>query len=141
MRTFALLICLTGFFGFTVLCHATGEPSNDLHAKAEAYIATNRFREAIAVYDLLLEGNPKFENALNNRGFAYVLTGDMEAAEEDFRSALALSPDLELSLANLASLLINSDRRDEARPIVRKLITSYPENGEYERVWQVLSSR
>jgi tetratricopeptide (TPR) repeat protein len=106
-----------------------------------AYTQAGRAPEAIAIYDGLLGGNPKFENGLNNRGFAYLLTGDFEAAEEDFRSALALSPDLELSLANLASLLINTDRDDEARPIMRKLITSYPENGEYERVWRVLSSR
>ena len=106
-----------------------------------AYTQAGRVEEAIAIYDGLLEGNSKFENGLNNRGFAYLLTGDLEAAEEDFRSALALSPDLERSLANLASLLINTDRADEARPIMRKLITDYPQNGEYQRVWQVLSGR
>lgn len=99
-----------------------------------ALTQAGRADEAILVYNSLLERNPKFENGLNNRGFARLTKQEWDAAEQDFRSVLALSPDMELALANLASLYLNTGRSGEATPIMRQLTKKYPENQEYRRV-------
>jgi len=105
-----------------------------------ALTQAQRLDEALSTFDRLLAGNPKFETSLNNRGFLLLLMGDTERAEEDFVSALALSPDMELALANYASLLINTDRADEAREIVRNLIRRFPSNPDYLQVWDYLNT-
>ena len=104
-----------------------------------ALTQAGRPEEALALYDSLLLLNPKFETGLNNRGFARLYLNDFSGAEADFKAALALSPDLELAMANLASLFLNTNREEEARPIVAKLIRLYPGNGEYARVWNMLN--
>ncbi|MGB1050135.1 MAG: tetratricopeptide repeat protein [Rhodothermales bacterium] len=98
-----------------------------------ALTQAGRLQEASDVFDRLVLANPKFETGLNNRGFMHLLIGDLEAAEQDFRSALALSPDLEQSEANLASILMNTGRVSEARPMVEKLIERFPANPEYRQ--------
>jgi len=106
-----------------------------------ALTQAERLDEALSVFNNLLRGNPKFETGLNNRGFLNLLLGDFESAELDFKAALALSPDLELAQANYASLLINTGRPEEARPIVRQLIRAYPTNSEYLSVWDYLNAQ
>lgn len=103
-----------------------------------ALTQAGRPEEAIDLYNRLLELNPKFETGLNNRGFARLYVNDLEGAEADFKQALALSPDLEQAMANLASLYLNTNRQEEARPIVLKLVRLYPENAEYAQVWNML---
>ena len=103
-----------------------------------ALTQNGQVQAAIDLYTSLLEDHPKYENALNNRGYAFLVLGDLETAESDFTKALALSPDMELALANLASLYINTGREEEAKPLVRTLITRYPENPQYASVWDLL---
>jgi Tfp pilus assembly protein PilF len=98
-----------------------------------ALTQADRLQEASDVFDRVVSANPKFETGLNNRGFMHLLIGDIPAAEADFRSALDLSPDLEQAQANLASILINTGRGDEARPIVERLIEKHPGNPEYRQ--------
>jgi len=105
-----------------------------------ALTQASRFQEAVSVYDRLVGLNPLFETGLNNRGFARLMIEDIEGAEADFVAALALSPDMELALANLASLYLNTDRQAEAVPIVKRLITRFPQNQEYRQVWDAISS-
>ncbi len=104
-----------------------------------ALTQAGRIQEAITVYDEILIRNPLFENGLNNRGFARLMDQDIEGAEIDFKAALALSPDMELALANLASLYLNTNRTDLAIPILRQLIKKYPLNPEYIRIFKIIS--
>ena len=104
-----------------------------------ALTQSGRIAEAIGVYDRLIQLNPLFETGLNNRGFARLMSEDLTGAEADFKSALAISPDMELALANLASLYLNTARQDEAKPLVRRLISLFPENPEYKQVWELVS--
>ena len=98
-----------------------------------ALTQAGRLQEASEVFDRLVAANPKFETGLNNRGFMHLLIGDLEGAEADFRATLRLSPDLEQAQANLASILINTGRMGEARPIVERLIEQHPSNPEYRQ--------
>ncbi len=94
--------------------------------------------EALATFDAILTDNPKFEEAYNDRGFTRALLGDMAGAEADFRAALALDPDAILPLANLASLYFNTDRKAEARPLVKRLLELDPSNDDYRMFWNML---
>ncbi len=98
-----------------------------------AFTQAGRLQEASNLFDRLVEANPKFETGLNNRGFMHLVLGDIDAAEADFRSALSLSPDLEQAEANLASILINTGRIAQARPMVERLVQRYPSNPDYRQ--------
>lgn len=98
-----------------------------------------RLEEALGLYDRLISANPKFEAGWNNRGYVHLVAGQMTAAEADFREALSLNPNLELAKANLASLLYNLGRLDEARPLVRDLMNRHPENAQYEQMWRLVA--
>ena len=99
-----------------------------------------QINEAISLYDRMLQDNALYENAWNNRGFARLMIEDLEGAESDFKAALALSPDMELAMANLASFYLNTNRNDEAIPLVRRLIKRYPQNAGYAQVWTMLTA-
>lgn len=98
---------------------------------AAASVALERPQEAIPIYDAVLADNPLFQQALNNRGYARVLTGDLAGAESDFKEALALDPDARQPLANLASLYFNTGRAAEALKLVERLVSLEPQNQEY----------
>ena len=106
-----------------------------------ALTQANRLQEASNVFDRLVSANPTFENGLNNRGFMHLVLGDIEAAEADFRATLSLSPDLEQAQANLASILINTGRTAEARPIVERLIEQHPSNAEYRQAMAFIAQQ
>lgn len=105
-----------------------------------AFSRANRLTEAEEVFNRLVELNPKFDTGLNNRGFLFLLMGDLDRAEADFRQALTLDPDLEMANANLASILMNTGREEEAKPIVRELQRRHPANPDYRRAWEILTT-
>ncbi|NND69993.1 MAG: tetratricopeptide repeat protein [Rhodothermales bacterium] len=94
---------------------------------------------ALGTYDRLLTLNPKFEGAYNNRGFARLVLGDVAGAESDFKQSLALYPDGENSLANLASLYYNTNRPDSALIMVDRLIRIDPSNSDYVEFRMIIS--
>lgn len=105
---------------------------------AEALIKAGKPDEAIAELNTLLRENPSFEGAWNNRGYAYVLQGDLAKAEADFLRELQLQPDPELALANLASVYVNTGRGAKAKPIVARLRRMRPGHPPYENFWNVV---
>lgn len=105
---------------------------------ATTYTAIQRLDDALAVFDTILDAHPGFGDAYNNRGFARLMQGDLEGAEADFRAALALHPDAEQALANLASLYLNTERHDEARPLAQRLLRLQPDNPQYRQLAALL---
>lgn len=105
---------------------------------ASAYSQNGRQQDAIELFTGLVAANPNLTDAYNDRGFAYVLTGDAERAEADFKEAIALDPDSERALANLASLYFNTGRKDEARPYVRRLLDIDSANLQFQRLWSLV---
>ena len=106
-----------------------------------AFTQANRFEEASTIFDRLTSANPKYEAGWNNRGFLHLLIGDLEGAEADFRAALALDPNLEQAQANLASILINTGREQEARPILDELIKRHPGNADYRQALEYVRAQ
>ncbi len=80
-----------------------------------------RDREALAIYDRLIESAPDAPAEVwNNRGVCQKATWDTAAAEQSFRRALELEPDSPQVLANLGFLLYERMRHGEARPLLRR---------------------
>ena len=105
---------------------------------ASAYSQNGLQQDAIDLFGRILSANPKLTDAYNDRGFAYVLMGDAERAEADFLEAIALDPDSERALANLASLYFNTGRKEEARPYVRRLLDIDSANLQFRRLWSLV---
>ena len=94
--------------------------------------------EAIITFDDALRRNPKQAEAYNNRGYAHILNRDFDAAENDFKAAIELDPDLEQAIANLASLYLNTNRLDVARIYAQRLIQLDPANLQYRQLWEYI---
>ncbi len=105
---------------------------------ASAYSQDGQLNEAISIFDTILEANPTFDEAYNNRGFTRVVLGDLQGAEEDFLAALALNPDAPHYLGNVASLYYNTNRKAEARPYVQRLLAMEPGNASYRQLWDLV---
>lgn len=106
---------------------------------ATAYSNDGQLDMALSLFDTILDANPKYDEAYNNRGFTRVLLGDAEGAEADLLMALSLDPDAIYPLANLASLYFNTDRRDEARPHIKRLLELDPMNPDYQQLWNLVN--
>lgn len=109
-----------------------------LNELGTALTDAGRLNEALDAFNRVLEANPVFAQAYNNRGFVHILMRDFVTAEQDFRRALELSPDAEQALANLASLYLNTNRKSEAMPYARRLLELYPQTAAYHRLWDLL---
>ena len=115
-------------------------PAN-LHFKrqlASGYVHNGRFVQAAAVLNEVLAANPKYADAYSDRGYTHVLLRDFVKAEADLLAAIALNPDLEPALANLASLYFNTDRIAEARALVQRLLELDRTNIQYHQLWDLV---
>ncbi len=106
---------------------------------ATTYTNLGDYDRAITLFSEILDGDRNFDRSINNRGFAFLLSGRLEEAEADFKAAIALDPNAEMALANLASLYYNTGKADDARPLVRRLLKIRPLNTDYARMWSLLS--
>lgn len=109
-----------------------------LNQLGSTYTEARRIDEALEVFNRLLEANPKYAEAHNNRGFARIFRREFDQAEDDFLKAIALDPDAEQAIANLASLYLNTGRAAEARPYARRLLDLAPDNANYQRLWDLV---
>ncbi|MCB9236226.1 MAG: tetratricopeptide repeat protein [Bacteroidia bacterium] len=97
-------------------------------------INQNSLDRALLILNQLIQYAPSNSTAFNNRGFAYVLQNKMDLAEKDFLRALALDPDSETALANLASLYLNTGDKATCLKYARRLVREYPGNAGYVKL-------
>jgi tetratricopeptide (TPR) repeat protein len=107
---------------------------------ASTHVALGEPEEAIAILDVVLEDNPVFHHAYNNRGYAYLLSGDYDRAESDFLTTLDLDPDYTLALANLASFYFNFGDPLRAKPFIDRLVELEPANRQYKEFKDAVDS-
>lgn len=95
---------------------------------AEALRAAVRLEEqgqpalAAAAYRDILTRNPDSVLAWTNLGNTEMRLGESAAAEEAFRKAIALDPEAADTLNNLAWLLFEQKRLEEAEPLARRAV-------------------
>lgn len=105
---------------------------------AAAYMRNQNIPEAMSLFNELVGRFDKDAGIFNNRGFAFVLSDNFEAAEKDFKKALMLDPDSEIAMANLASLYLNTNRSDLAKKFTAELLRRNPENPDYLKLKSIL---
>lgn len=78
-------------------------------------LAQDAGKDALAIkqYDAALKTDPKFTSALYNKGIV-LESGDLEAAVELYRRAVAIDPDLAAAHMRLGFALLHLGKTDEA---------------------------
>lgn len=100
------------------------------YSKALALEKLEKRTEAVAAFEMVLEINPKFVFAYNNLAILYEEDGDLANAERIYRNAIdnLASRDKNLFRVNLANLLIEQDKPDEAYPFLLEAQKQEPDN-------------
>jgi hypothetical protein len=104
---------------------------------AQAQACHRQTAEALATIDNALEVNPEERYArpesLRVRGEVRLSLGDRESAEADFREAISLAQQMSAkawelrTVASLARLLRDTNRRDEARAMLSEIYNWFTE--------------
>lgn len=81
-----------------------------------------KYTEAAAKYHYILNAHPESVVAWTDYGNAQERLGNQAEAEEAFRKALTLDPNSRDALNNLAWLLYEQKRLDEAEPLARRAV-------------------
>ena len=100
---------------YAVATRAPDEPKDDLtlgkehfresrYGLAASYDQLKRFRLADRAYAQALKITGPTAEFLNNRGYSYLLRGDMRRASQDLSAALALDPENERIRNNVRTL-------------------------------------
>jgi tetratricopeptide (TPR) repeat protein len=105
---------------------------------ASAYTSAGNTDRAIEIYDQIAQQNPQFEDAIVNRGYARLISGQLDQAEADFQQAIELYPDARVALGNLASLYASTGETEKAIEIVNRLLELDPENVQYQQMSSAL---
>jgi len=106
-----------------ILIHP-GNTSDALRA-AVALEDAGKYADAAAAYRSILAQHPESLLAWTNLGNAETQLGNRAAAEEAFRKALAVDGTSRDALNNLAWLLYQSKRYDEAESLARKAVAQH----------------
>jgi Flp pilus assembly protein TadD len=100
------------------------DPNADALRAAVRLEEEGKYALAAHAYRELLQRDPNSVLAWTNLGNAEMQAGRRPAAEEAFRKALELQPDAADTLNNLAWLLYEEKRIDEAEPLARKAVVT-----------------
>lgn len=99
-----------------------------------AKYAENRFEEAIDAFQQCLKLNPKNIKAEDNLGLSYAGLGRNDEAIKAYQSAIAWQAEVldkePGPLVNLANLLIDANRTEEAVPYLVQVVEIAPSNGK-----------
>jgi peptidylprolyl isomerase len=80
---------------------------SDINGWGYRLLKERQFREAIEVFKLNVEAYPKSANVYDSLAEAYLMSGDKQAAIENYNKALAIDPQLESARRALQTLKAN----------------------------------
>ncbi len=120
---------------------ASQPQSPELNAGIKSFDAGN-FADARKAFEAAARRNPKDAEALYDLGMTCEKLGDLPAAEQAYKSALAASPDHEMAAVALGSLYIDAGRTDDALAIGRAALAKHGKSGPlHENVGVALATR
>jgi tetratricopeptide (TPR) repeat protein len=97
-----------------------------------------QYAEALENIDKSLAINSENYLAYNNKGNIYRDQKDFARAEENYRKAIELNPKYDASYSNLAIMLLDENKRDEAKKIVEAGLVAIPENENLKNIRGIL---
>ena len=101
-----------------------------------AYAAMKKNNHAIHMYKRAIKADPVYSEAYHNMGIAFEIKKDRAAAESFYRKAIELDNDRHIfvrSSLNLAEMLRQDKKFDEALEILRKAMIYEPNFAELQR--------
>ncbi len=91
-----------------------------LAALGDAYFESERYQEAIKIYDKVVKIDPKNADCLNDRGLAYFYLGNNDAALESIDAAISADPAYKHPWLSKGFVLVTIGRYEEAVPPLKK---------------------
>lgn len=102
-------------------------------------MAQNKVNEAIPVFESIIKEDAKFVPAINNLGYANLVSGNATKAEELYKRSLSLDPDYEPLLMNVAGLNIYQKKYKEAEKILRQVLKKNSSNLKAKKVLEQIT--
>jgi tetratricopeptide (TPR) repeat protein len=96
--------------------------------RANLLVRSNRIDEAVGVYQNLSNADPKNADLWVRLGQSFRLKGDLNAALEAFKRASQASPGDANALLQIALLMENTGKRDQAKPIYEQILKLEPDH-------------
>ncbi|OFY82478.1 MAG: hypothetical protein A3F72_00185 [Bacteroidetes bacterium RIFCSPLOWO2_12_FULL_35_15] len=97
-------------------------------------MAQNKVQEAIPIFELIIKEDRNFVPAINNLGYANLISGNAENADKLYKKALLLDPDYEPLLMNVAGLYIFKKDYKAAKIILKTVLKNNPKNEQAKEV-------
>ncbi len=93
-----------------------------------AYSLLNRHDDAVSVLEVTLECDPDHFLAMSSLGYAELVHGNPNLAEEWFRKSIAIEPENQWALKNLGICLANQRRFADAQVELRRCLELTPDD-------------
>jgi Flp pilus assembly protein TadD len=114
---------------------ATEPSSADLHVELGMFLAGKEdLNRAEGEFDYALRLQPMNAAALNGRGAIALQRGDAASASKDFQQCMQIAPDFDRPYLNMAAVLFNAGRRQEAHDLLAGYLQKHPDNEEVRDV-------
>lgn len=107
----------------------TGE-ATEYGKLAHSYFAKAEFDKAIDIWQAILEEQPDNVDVMTSIAHAQIHQGDLEAAEETARRAMAVDPEFYAAYNILTLCYINTGRLSDAEQLASFVVARDPENSE-----------
>lgn len=104
-----------------------------------SFMAQNKVNEAIPLFEMIVKENSKFVPALNNLGYASLVSGQADKAEKLYNRALQLDPDYEPLLMNVVGLNIYKKDYKKAANLLKEILIRNPNNKQAKKVLSQIS--
>ena len=98
--------------------------------RAKCFLNIEKYNQAISDLSLIIKDEPTAQNYYL-RGYAYQMKSDLNNALRDFDTALAMDPDLDAALKNLAMVAFNLEEYEKAEIAYNRLSRKYPDEANY----------
>jgi tetratricopeptide (TPR) repeat protein/peroxiredoxin len=112
------------------------EPSSaQLHVELGMFLAgRGELNQAGEQFATALRFDPKSAPALNGRGAIALQQGDTASATGDFQQCMQMDPDFDRPYLNMAAVLFNTGRRQEAHDLLAGYLRKHPDNDQVKDV-------
>ena len=107
---------------------------------ADAFFDQGRFEDAIREYGKATQQNALDSNAHNDMADAYRITGNLQKAMDHYNETLRLDPGDTNALLERAQVLIQLNRREEARKNLMTLLREHPDSDDTKTAKVVLGT-
>jgi len=100
----------------------------------------NLMKEAEQQFLLVIKENPKKASAYTNLGYLKLMQGKGAEAVLNYNKALALEPDSESALLNLAGYYVSVNNKTKALELIKLILTKNPKNQQAQQALKQLQN-